>query len=60
VWNNLRLSSVWLVRHRNGWKDKIRKDHREIRGEGVDWIHLAQDMGQWWALADPVMNLQIS
>jgi hypothetical protein len=29
-----------------GGKDNIRIDLREIRWEGVDWIHLAQDRGQ--------------
>jgi hypothetical protein len=28
------------------WED-IRMDLREIGSEGVDWIHLAQDRGQW-------------
>jgi hypothetical protein len=28
-----------------------------LRKEGLDWIHLAQDMDQWWAFVDTVMNL---
>jgi hypothetical protein len=27
--------------------------------EDVDWIHLAQDRDQWWALVNTVMNLQV-
>jgi hypothetical protein len=27
--------------------------------EGEDWIHLAQDMGQWQASLNMTMNLQI-
>jgi hypothetical protein len=27
--------------------------------EGVDWIHLAQDRDQWWALANTVMTLRV-
>jgi hypothetical protein len=29
-----------------------------FRGGGVDWIHLAQDRGQWRALVNTVMNLR--
>jgi hypothetical protein len=24
----------------------------------MDWIHLAQDMGQWWAPLNTVLNLR--
>jgi hypothetical protein len=34
-------------------------DLREIGWEGVDWIHLAQDWNQWWALVNLVINLQV-
>jgi hypothetical protein len=27
--------------------------------EGVDWIHLAQDRDQWWAVVNVVINLHI-
>jgi hypothetical protein len=36
-------------RCRRRWEDNIRMDLREIRWEGVDWMHLAQDRGQWRA-----------
>jgi hypothetical protein len=26
---------------------------------GVDWIHLAEDRDQWWALMNAVMNLWV-
>jgi hypothetical protein len=26
---------------------------------GVEWIHLAQNRDQWWALVNAVMNLQV-
>jgi len=32
---------------------------REIRWEGVDWMHLVQDRYQWWVLVYKVMNLQV-
>jgi hypothetical protein len=36
--------------------DNIKMDLREI---GWDWIHLAQDMEQWRALVNTVMNLRV-
>jgi hypothetical protein len=33
-------------------------DLKEIRFEGVDWIHLAQDREQQHNLVNTVMNLQ--
>jgi hypothetical protein len=33
-------------------------DLRKIGWEGVDWIDLAQDKGQWRALVNTVMNLR--
>jgi len=33
-----------IVRRR---RNNVRMDHREIRWDGVDWIHLAQDRVQW-------------
>jgi hypothetical protein len=32
-----------LGRPRHRWEDNIRMDIWEIRWEGVDWMHLAQD-----------------
>jgi hypothetical protein len=34
-------------------------DLKEIRREAVDWIHLAQDTVQCWALVNTIMNLRI-
>jgi len=31
----------------------------EIGWEGVDWIHLAQDMDQWRVLVNTVMDLRV-
>jgi hypothetical protein len=33
-------------------------DLEEIGWKGVDWIHLAQDSGKWWALVNMVMVLR--
>jgi hypothetical protein len=34
-------------------------DLREIGGDGVDWIDMAQDMDQWRALVSTVLNLRV-
>jgi hypothetical protein len=47
-----------LRRPRHRWNDGIRMDLREIGWEGVEWIHLAQDINQWRGLVNAVMNLQ--
>jgi hypothetical protein len=48
-----------LESHRRSWEDNIRMDLRETECGGVDWIHLAQNRDQWWALVNTVMNLQV-
>jgi hypothetical protein len=42
------------------WEDNIRKDLREIRWSGMDWIDQAQNRDQWRALVNTVMNLRVS
>jgi hypothetical protein len=49
-----------LGRPRRRWEDNIRMDLKEIAWESVDWIHLTQDMDQWWALMNTVANLRVS
>jgi hypothetical protein len=44
---------------RRRWVDNIRIDHREKGWDGVDWVDLAQDVDQWRALVNTVMNLQV-
>jgi hypothetical protein len=34
-------------------------DINETACEDVDWINLAWDRVQWWALANMVLNLQV-
>jgi hypothetical protein len=48
-----------LRRPRRRWVDNIEMDLREIGWEGLDWIDLAQDRGQWRALVNTVMNLRV-
>jgi hypothetical protein len=35
----------------------IRMNLREIEWDAVDWIHLAEDRDQWWAVVNTVMTL---
>jgi hypothetical protein len=44
-------------RPRYRWEDDIRMGLREIELEGVNWIYLAQNRNQWWALVNTVKNL---
>jgi hypothetical protein len=44
-------------RHRHRWENNSRTNLSEIRWEGVDWIHLAQDRDQWRALVNTVTNI---
>jgi hypothetical protein len=37
--------------------DNIKMDLREIGGDVVDWIDMAQDRDQWRALVNTVLNL---
>jgi len=37
----------------------IRIDLREIGRKCVEWMHLAQDREQWWALLNKVKNLRV-
>jgi hypothetical protein len=48
-----------LRRPRHRWDNNLKMDIREIGLEDVDWILLAQDRDQWWALVDMVMNLLV-
>jgi hypothetical protein len=34
-------------------------DLRETGLEDVDWIHMAQDKDQWWAVVNTIMNLRV-
>jgi hypothetical protein len=57
------------------WKSEKERDHwedqdvggwtiliwvlRDIRRDGVDWIYMAQDRGQWRDLVNTVLNLRV-
>jgi hypothetical protein len=48
-----------LGRPRYRWVDNIKMDLREIGWGGMDWIDVAQDMAQWAALVNMVINLRV-
>jgi hypothetical protein len=37
----------------------MKMDLRETEWGGMDWIHMAPDRDQWWALVNTAMNLQL-
>jgi hypothetical protein len=48
-----------LGRPRHRWVGNIKMVLREIGWDRVDWIDLAQDMDQWMALVNMVMNIRV-
>jgi len=40
-------------------REDIRMNMREIRWEGVDWIHLLSDRGLWRVLVNTAMRLRV-
>jgi hypothetical protein len=48
-----------LGRPRRRWVDSIKMDLREIGWDGVDWIAMTQDRGQWRDLVNTVLNLRV-
>jgi hypothetical protein len=48
-----------LGRPRRRWMDNINMNLREIGCDGVDWMDMAKDRDQWWALMNKVLNLRV-
>jgi hypothetical protein len=40
-------------------EDNIKMDIREMTWGDMNWIHVAEDMGQWWAFVNTVMDLDL-
>jgi hypothetical protein len=57
VWSE-NLEKRPLTRPWHRWEN-IRMDLWATGWEGGDWMHLAKDKGQWQALVNKVMNLQV-
>jgi hypothetical protein len=47
-------------RFRCGWEDNIKMDLGKIGREGIDWTHLAHNMGQWQAVVNTVIKVRVS
>jgi hypothetical protein len=39
------------------WEDNIKTELKGVGCEDMDWIRLTQDMTQWWAHVNKVINL---
>jgi hypothetical protein len=39
--------------------DNIKRHHRKIEWDGMDWIDLAVDRDQWRALVNTLMKLRV-
>jgi hypothetical protein len=39
--------------------DNIKVDLRERGWDGMDWINVAQDRGQWMAFVSTIMNFRV-
>jgi hypothetical protein len=48
-----------LGRSGRRWVDYIKVDLRELGWDDMDCIDLTQDMNQWWALVNTVMNYRV-
>jgi hypothetical protein len=47
---------ILLGRPRHRWEDNMIMYLREM---GVEWMHLAEDTDQWWALVNTIMNHRV-
>jgi len=50
LWGNVKGWGLGKSRYR--WEHNIKTDTKEIRWEGMDWIHLAQDWDKWQVLVN--------
>jgi hypothetical protein len=48
-----------LGRPRCRWVDNIKMHVGEIGWDGMDWIDMAQNKGQWRALVSTILNLRV-
>jgi hypothetical protein len=46
-------------RQKSRWVDNIKMEFRDIRGDGMEWIDLAQDRDRWKDLVNTVMNFRV-
>jgi hypothetical protein len=48
-----------LGRPRSRWQDNIKMDLGETAWGGLDWVDLAQDRNDWWALVSTIVNIRV-
>jgi hypothetical protein len=48
-----------VLRPRRRWVENIKTDLGKIEWGGMDWFDMAQDMDQWRAIVNTVMNLRV-
>jgi hypothetical protein len=48
-----------LGRHRYRWKDTIKVVLKDLDWDGMEWIYLAHDRDNWWAVVNAVMKLGV-
>jgi hypothetical protein len=48
-----------LGRPRRRWEDNINIDLHKVGGGRGDWIELAQDRNEWWALVSTVRDFRV-
>jgi hypothetical protein len=48
-----------IGRPRRRWKDNIRMELTQIEWEGVDWMHVVQDVDLWRVLVNTLINLWV-
>jgi hypothetical protein len=46
-----------FTRHRHTWEHDDKTDPQGVQWQGVEWIHIGQDRGQWQALVNMGMNI---
>ena len=48
-----------LGRPRYRWEDNIKMDLQEVEWEGMGWINMVQNRGEWRAFVKAVMILRV-
>jgi hypothetical protein len=51
---------VFLTNHTTlRWEDNIKMDIRDVRYDGMDWTHLAEDRDRWRTVVNAVINFRV-
>jgi hypothetical protein len=58
-WGNKTYIKFWLESLKRRPKCRLGMEHMDIKLEGMDWIHPAQDRDHWWVLMSTAMNLWV-